>query len=170
MRLMYKLAFAQKRGGTMKQFHSMLLRSAAVAVAVGLFAGSAWAFDLGGKMKDAAKEGAKAGSKSVVEKEINKNLKEKSCSFKPKTTELTCDIDELLGTIKAQKSIAEGSGLANDVDIYVEVGRGKDPKNSSLGSERADVVRNKLRQKISWWDWYDSMTEGDALKIYVKIE
>ena len=138
------------------------------AALVGLI-GTASALDIGGSVKGATKDAAKAGSKAVVANEINKNLKEKNCSFKPKTTDLTCDIEDILGTIQTQKSIAEKSGFTNDVDLYVEVGRGKDSKKPNLGVERADLIRNKLRQRISWWDWYDSVIEGDRLNLYVKI-
>lgn len=136
----------------------------------GLFAVSASAFDIGGAVKSAAIEGAKAGGRAVVEKEINKKLREKNCTFKPKTTELTCDINDILGNIKTQKTVAEKSGLSNDVDLYVEIGRGKDKANSNLATERQDLIRNKLRSKISWWDWYDSIVEGDGLNIFVKVQ
>ena len=71
--------------------------------------------------------------------------------------------------LKTQKAVAEQSGFANNIDIHAEVGEGKDPKNSSLGSDRAALVRNELRKKVSWWDWYDQSVPGDDLKIYIKI-
>ena len=141
----------------------------ALAAVMFLAVGSAYGFDIGNKIGNAAKDGVKAGSKMVVEKEINKNLAEKNCSFKPKTTQLTCDLSDILNTIKTQKTIAEKSGFANDVDIHAEVGEGKDAKNSGLGSDRAALVRNELRKKVSWWDWYDQSVPGDDLKIYIKI-
>ncbi len=146
------------------------ITSVAVGVIALSLAAGAYAFDVGGAVGGAVKDAAKAGGKAVVASEINKNLEKKDCAFKPKTTELTCDIQDILGTIKTQKSIAEKSGLANDVDLYVEIGRGKDPKNPNLGSERREYIENNLRRKISWWDWYDSMAEGDKLHIFVKIE
>lgn len=145
-------------------------RVAGMVVALLCLAVSAYAFDIGSKVKDAAVGAAKGASKAVVAKEINKDLESKNCAFKPKSTELTCDLADVLSTLKTKKAVAEESGFANDVDIYAEIGRGKDPKNLNLGTERADLIRNKLRQQISWWDWYDNMTEGDKLHIYVKIE
>ena len=139
-------------------------------IAAGLFAVSALAFDLGGKVKDATKGAVGAASKAVVEKEINKDLRSKNCAFKAKSTELTCDLSDLLSTLKTKKAIAEESGFANDVDIHVEVGQGSDPKNPNLGYQRLDVIRNELKQKVSWWDWYDMSVSGDKLNVYVKIE
>lgn len=150
------------------------MRSIAVAVLsavlIGVFYASASAFDVGGAVGGAAKDAAKAGGRKVVESEINKNLKEKDCSFKPKSTELNCDLDDILSTIKAQKTIAEKAGLANDVDIYINIGRGNDKKNPNLGSDRMSLVREKLIKKISWWDWYDRMKDGDQLELSVKVE
>lgn len=148
----------------MKKITSVALAVGAVAVLC--LAPQAKALNLGG----VAKEAGKMGGRAVAEKEINKNLAAKNCAFKPKSSELTCDIQDILSAIRAQKTIAEQSGLANDVDLHVEIGRGKDPKNANLGSQRQDFIRNNIRQKISWWDWYDSMTEGDRLKIYIKVQ
>ena len=149
----------------MRRITSVVVALVAISLAAG-----AYALDIGGAVGGAVKDAAKGAGRSVVASEINKNLEKKNCAFKPKSTELTCDIQDILGTIKTQKTVAEKSGLANDVDLYVEIGRGKDAKNPSLGSERREYIQNNLRQKISWWDWYDSMTEGDNLRIYVKIE
>jgi hypothetical protein len=136
------------------------------AILIGFFAFQASALDIGGAMKGAAK----AGGRAAVEKEINKNLKEKNCSFKPKTTELTCDLDDILSTLKTQKSIAEKSGLARDVDVHVNIGEGKDPKNSNLGYERERLIDAKLIKKIGWWDSWSHRVPGDKLEIYVKID
>jgi hypothetical protein len=132
--------------------------------------GSASAFDLGGKVQNATKDAAHAGGKKVVENEINKNLAEKHCAFKPKSTDLTCDLNDILSTIKTQKSVAEKSGFASNVVLNVDVGQGKDPKNSNLGSQRMDIVRNQLHKKISWWDWWDESVSGDDLRITVKVK
>ena len=150
------------------------MRGIKIGVLIGtltfLAAGSSQAFDLGGKLESAAKEGVHAGAKKVVEQEINKNLAQKHCAFKPKSVDLTCDLNDILSTIKTQKSVAEKSGFASNVILNVDVGQGKDPKNSSLGSQRMDIVRTKLHQKISWWDWWDSSVTGDNLKISVDIK
>lgn len=139
-------------------------------VLIAFFASSALAFDLGGKMKDVSKDAAKGASKKVVENEINKSLKEKNCSFKPKTTTLTCDVEDILSTLKNEKTVAEKSGFARNVEIYAEVGRGKDPKNSKLEDQRLQLVRNELKKKINWWNWNDSVIDGDKLILSVKIQ
>lgn len=137
---------------------------------VGLMGGRAGALDLGGKIENAAKDAAHSGAKKVVESEINKNLAKKNCAFKPKSTELTCDLGDILSTLKDQKMIAEKSGFANDVDIHVKIGQGKDGKNASLGTDRSNKVRTELIKKVSWWDWYDTNVEGDKLELTVKIQ
>ncbi|HSA58269.1 MAG TPA: hypothetical protein VLJ37_01115 [bacterium] len=145
-------------------------RLAALAGAIALLvSANSQALDLGSKVGNATKEAAHAGGKMAVEKEINKNLAEKNCSFKPKTTDLSCDLQEILKTLKDQKTIAEKSGFANDVDIFVKIGQGKDAKNPSLGSDRNSKVRTELIKKVSWWDWYDTSIDGDQLELSVKI-
>lgn len=145
-------------------------RLAALAGAVVLLvSASSQALDLGGKMQNAAKDAAHAGGKMAVEKEINKNLAEKNCSFTPKTTDLSCDLQDILKTLKEQKTIAEKSGFAKDVDIFVKIGQGKDKANPSLGSDRNSKVRTELIKKVSWWDWYDTSIDGDKLELSVKI-
>lgn len=151
----------------MKSAKFASLALAAVFAVVGL--GSAHALDLGSKVGNAAKEAGHAGGKMAVEKEINKNLAEKNCSFSPKTTDLSCDLQDILKTLKDQKTIAEKSGFASDVDIFVKVGQGKDAKNANLGSDRSSKVRTELIKKVSWWDWYDSSIDGDKLELSVKI-
>lgn len=146
------------------------LTVSAFALAGFLAAGTAGALDLGGKVQNAAKDAAHAGGKKAVESEINKNLAKKNCSFKPKSTDLTCDLDDILSTLKDQKMIAEKSGFARDVDIFIKVGQGKDAKNPSLGSDRNSKVRTELIKKVSWWDWYDTSIDGDKLELTVKIE
>lgn len=151
----------------MKSAKLATLAFAAAFVVAGL--GSARALDLGSKVGNAAKDAAHAGGKMAVEKEINKNLAEKNCSFTPKTTDLSCDLQDILKTLKDQKTIAEKSGFANDVDIFVKIGQGKDSKNANLGSDRSSKVRTELIKKVSWWDWYDSTIDGDKLELSVKI-
>ncbi len=136
-----------------------------------LLAGSgAWALDLGNPAANAAKDVTHSVSKSAVESEINKDLKKKNCAFKPKTTELNCDLSDVLGTLNEKRAVAEQSGFSNDVDIHVEVGQGVYPKNANLGYQRVDRVRNELRKKVSYWDWYDASVDGDKLNIFVKIQ
>jgi uncharacterized protein YjhX (UPF0386 family) len=146
------------------------MKLAALAGAVVLLAAAgAQALDLGGAVQNKAKDAAHAGGKIAVEKEINKNLAEKNCAFTPKTTDLTCDLQDILKTLKEQKTIAEKSGFASDVDIFVKIGQGKDKANPSLGSDRSSKVRTELIKKVSWWDWYDTSIDGDQLELSVKI-
>lgn len=143
---------------------------AALAGALALIvSANAQALDLGSKVGNAAKDAAHAGGKMAVEKEINKNLAEKNCSFTPKTTDLSCDLQDILKTLKEQKTIAEKSGFANDIDIFAKIGQGKDSKNPNLGSDRSSKVRTELIKKVSWWDWYDSSIDGDKLELSIKI-
>ncbi len=128
------------------------------------------ALDLGGKLQNTAKDAGHKGSKMAVQSQINKSLKEKNCSFKPKSTELTCDLEDILSTFNTQRVVAEQSGFSKDVDIHITVGQGSDPKNPSLGSQRMDEIRNKLKKKTNYWDWYDSTEAGDKLTLSVKIQ
>ena len=82
-------------------------------VAMSVFSTTSFALSLGGIAKDVGK----GASKKVVENEINKNLKEKNCAFKPKSTEMTCDFSEIIKTLNTQRQIAEKSGFANDVEF-----------------------------------------------------
>ncbi len=144
-----------------------------VLAAAGLLAVFAWgaahAFDLGGKVENATKDAAHAGGKKVVENEINKNLAEKNCTFKAKSTDLSCDLSDILKTLKDQKTIAEKSGFSKGVDVFAKIGQGKDSKNPSLGSQRTSKVRTELIKKVSWWDWNDSEVNGDKLELSVHI-
>ncbi len=143
---------------------------AALVGAVALLVSTnAQALDLGSSVGNAAKDAAHAGGKMAVEKDINKNLAAKNCAFTAKTTDLTCDLQDILKTLKEQKTIAEKSGFASDVDIFVKIGQGKDAKNPNLGSDRSSKVRTELIKKVSWWDWYDTSIDGDQLELSVKI-
>jgi|SRR5579885_3226571 len=135
----------------------------------GAVCGTVSAFDLGSKAANVTKDVAHAGGKKAVEQQINKNLAEKNCSFKPKTTQLSCDLNDILKTLKDQKTIAEKSGFSKGVDIFAKIGQGKDAKNPSLGSQRTDKVRTELIKKVSWWDWNDAAVAGDNLELTVKI-
>jgi uncharacterized protein YjhX (UPF0386 family) len=149
------------------------MKGSKLAVLVGsvalLAAGAAYGIDLGGSVQNAAKDATQEGSKIAVEKEMNKDLASKNCTFTPKTTDLSCDLNEILNTLKEQKTIAEKSGYSKDVDIFVKIGQGKDAKNPSLGSDRSSKVRTELIKKVSWWDWYDTSIDGDQLELSVKI-
>jgi uncharacterized protein YjhX (UPF0386 family) len=139
------------------------------ALAVFAVAGVAHALDLGSSIGNKVKDGAQAGSKIAIEKQINKDLAAKNCSFTPKTTELNCDLNDILKTLKDQKTVAEQSGFSSGVDIYAKVGEGNDSKNPSLGSQRMTKVRTELIKKVSWWDWNDTTVTGDKLELSVKI-
>lgn len=143
-----------------------------MTVAVGamiLAAGAAYGLDLGSSVGNKVKDGVQAGSKIAVEKQINKDLAAKNCTFTPKTTELSCDLNDILKTLKDQKTVAEKSGYSSGVDIYAKVGQGNDKKNPNLGDQRLLKVRTELIKKVSWWDWNDSAVEGDKLELSVKI-
>ena len=142
---------------------------AAAAVAALMVGGAAYGFDVGSAVGNKVKDGAQAGGKIAVEKQINKDLAAKNCSFKPKTTDLSCDLSDILNTLKKEKTVAEQSGFSSGVDIYAKVGEGKDPKNSSLGDQRLTKVRTELIKKVSWWDWNDATVDGDKLELTVKI-
>lgn len=143
------------------------LALAAAFVVVGL--GAAQALDLGSAVGNKVKDGVQAGSKIAIEKQINKDLAAKNCSFTPKKTDLSCDLNDILKTLKDEKTVAEQSGFSSGVDIYAKVGQGNDPKNSNLGSDRMLKVRTELIKKVSWWDWNDTAVEGDKLELSVKI-
>lgn len=142
---------------------------AVAAVAALSVAGAAYGLDLGSTVGNKVKDGAQAGGKIAVEKQINKDLAAKNCSFTPKTTDLSCDLNDILKTLKDEKTVAEQSGFSSGVDIYAKVGQGKDPKNSNLGSDRMQKVRTELIKKVSWWDWNDMAVDGDKLELSVKI-
>jgi hypothetical protein len=141
-----------------------------VLAAAMVVAGAAYGLDLGSTAANKAKDAAHAGGKMGVEKQINSDLAKKNCGFKPKTTDLTCDLSDIINTLKNEKSVAEQSGFANDVQIYAKVGQGKDPKNANLGSQRTTKVQTELIKKVSWWSWYDSAIDGDSLELSVKIK
>src|SRR4026207_2412459 len=96
---------------------------AVTAVAAFAVAGAAHALDLGGAVGNKVKDGAQAGGKIAVEKQINKDLAAKNCSFTPKTTDLSCDLSDILKTLKDEKTVAEQSGFSSGVDIYAKIGQ-----------------------------------------------
>lgn len=110
------------------------------------------------------------GTHLAVEKEINKNLKQKNCTFKPKVLETNCDWKGMLDTLKNQKAFFEKSGLANNVYVHCNIGEGKDPKNLYLGDQRENLVDTQLINKIGYWDTMPHRVPGDGLECWVKLD
>lgn len=141
--------------------------TAMVAVAVGALAlaGSAGAIDIGSSVKSTVKGGAEAGGKMAVEKQINDRLAKMQCSFKGKTTDTTCNLNNVVAELKAQHTVAEKSGFG-DFDINVTA-YGPDSKTAGA---RADTMRNKLKPMFGGWDyWVKSEVGGNDLMFQVKI-
>ncbi len=142
---------------------AMMLLTAGTVSALNLGGG------IGGKIGNAAVDVAHSGAKGAVESDINKNLAAKNCSFVPKSTKATCNLDDILNTLKKQKTIAEKSGFSNDVDIFVKIGQGNDKKNRDLGNQRSALLETELIKRVSWWDWRTNYVPGDTLEFSVKI-
>jgi hypothetical protein len=142
---------------------AMMLLAAGTVSALNLGGG------IGGKIGGAAVDVAHSGAKSAVENDINKNLAAKNCSFAKESVEPTCDLKEILNTLKKQKTIAEKSGFASNVDIYARIGQGNSKKNKNLGEQRTELINTELMKKVSWWDWRTNRVPGDGLELTVKI-
>ena len=94
---------------------------------------------------------------------INDKIKKYNCQFKDETsTQTTCDLSQIITELTNWRNGLE-STVANDVDVYVNVGG---PYN------RATFVRNEMHKKLGFWDYMVSADHQNpkGLDIWVKVE
>lgn len=145
-----------------------------LAVAFWLTAGQAHAINLGSvntgnsNANQAIKQGSKA-SRAALEAAINDKIKKENCAFVDAKTEnkTTCNLDKVIKTLANWRSGLE-STIANDVDVHIEASAVK----NDLAWKRVSFVEDKMKQKLSYWDWYSHKTTANAnnLKIWVKVK
>lgn len=129
----------------------------------------AGAFDIptGGSSEAAkAKSITKSVTKTVTTAAINDKLKKENCQFvKGKSDQLTCDLDKILKHLTNWKSGLETTGVTSDFNIHAEASA----ENNDLAWKRVSFVEGKLKQKVSYWDWWSHKTtdNGDKLKIWI---
>src|SRR3990167_8303323 len=149
------------------KFEKVLLLTAVL----GLAAGQAHAINLGNvntgnsDANRAINQGAKV-SRAALEAGINDKLKKENCAFVDGKTEnkTTCDLDKVIKTLANWRSGLE-STIANDVDVHIEASADQ----NSLAWKRVSFVQDKMKAKLSYWDWYSHKTTANAngLKIWV---
>lgn len=147
----------------------------AITAAVLLSANSVWAgfpslkVSNNSTINNAVNKGVKKGTYKALADHINKKIAKHGCQFKDATTTTatTCNLDKVVKELSNWRSGLE-STIANDVNVRVQASA----KNSSLGYKRAKYVRDQIRSKIGYWDYYvSSNTHNEkGLKIWVEIQ
>lgn len=131
---------------------------------------SSMAFDIptGGNPTAAkVKSVTKEATKTITTSAINDKLKKENCQFvKGKTDQVSCDLNKIMKYLTDWKSGLETTGVTSDFDIHAEASA----EDSDLAWKRVSFVEGKLKQKVSYWDWWSHKTtdNGDGLKIWIK--
>lgn len=139
-------------------------------LAVALIATGAYAFSVPtskGNVKGSMEKNVKQGARMGITSEVNRKIKQKNCRFRGESVDqLTCDLNSIIKDLRdAHRGMK--STIANDVNVKV---RAHAKKNSSLANKRANYVRNKVRQRISYWDYYvyGNADGSDKLEIWIE--
>lgn len=155
----------------MKKFTLVILGFALIC-----FSASAMAIGIGdvptggSKGGNAAKKVTKTVVKTVGTSAVNNKIKKEDCKFTNTTTktEIKCKtmtFDGLVSYINNWQSGLEKT-VSSDVNVRGTVcGNG-----SSLASQRASFVRNKIRAKIGYWDYYISGDTCSGEKISLSLD
>ncbi|HBF13840.1 MAG TPA: hypothetical protein DDW49_10740 [Deltaproteobacteria bacterium] len=119
-----------------------------------------------------ANQGIKTSSKvagASIEASINDKIKKENCAFADSKTDnkTTCDLDKIIKYLVDWKKGLE-STIANDVDVHIEASADK----NDLAWKRVSFVQDKMRAKLSYWDWYTHKTtaNADKMKIWVDVK
>lgn len=129
----------------------------------------AFAFDIptGGNPTAAkVKTVTKEATKTITTSAINDKLKKENCQFvKEKSDQVTCDLNKIMKYLTDWKGGLEGTGVTSDFDIHAEASA----ENNDLAWKRVSFIEGKLKQKVSYWDWWSHKTtdNGDGLKIWI---
>ena len=154
------------KGGDMKK---SLIGIAVVAIA--LIATGAYAFSVPtskGNVKHSMEKNVKQGARMGVTSEVNKKIRKKNCRFKGNSeTQLTCDLNAIIKDLQNAHNAMEAT-IANDVNVKVRA-HAKTAKGN-LANKRANFVRNKVRQKVGYWDYYvyGNADGSDKLEIWIE--
>ncbi len=138
-----------------------------LGLSVALVSTGARAFDLGNSIKNTAKGTAKSAAQGATADQINKKLAQQNCTYPSKTSiQPSCNIDSIVSLLAGFNSTAKSSGFANNVIVDVSA-YGKDNK---IARSRAEYLRDRVKQQISYWD-YNVFYEkgGEVADIRVKI-
>jgi hypothetical protein len=139
-------------------------------LAIALIATGAYAFSVptsSGNVKSSMEKNVKQGARMGVTSEVNKKIRRKNCRFKGKSVDqLTCDLNTIINDLKNAHNAME-STIANDVNVKV---RAHAKSSSSLANKRANYVRNKVRSRIGYWDYYVYGTKDGTDKLEIWIE
>ena len=112
-----------------------------------------------------ANKGINKAATKGLEKAINDKIKKLGCSFADETsTATTCNLDKLVRELSLWRQGLEGT-IANDFNIYVEAGG----KKSTVASSRGNFVRNKIKSKIGYWDYYVQTKVGKKYKKHLNV-
>lgn len=131
-------------------------------LAVALIALNAYAWKVptsGGGVKGSMESNVKEAGRTAVVEDTNKKIRKKNCRFTNSTTEYetTCNLDSVIQDMQKTRDALKGTTLANSVRVTVTA----HAKDRSLGYKRAENVRDKLRNRFSWWNYNVSkMVDG----------
>lgn len=130
------------------------------------FGASTQAFNIGGAVNRAAQGAAKGAARGAVASEYNKKLAKHKCRCNDTQTQVEgCNIDAIVSELNAFRNAAEGSGFARDVDINVD-SQGKD---SNSARQCANLVRDKVRAQVGWWDYHVRYNKGDKERVLLQV-
>lgn len=117
----------------------------------------------------AVNTGVDTAKNKGLEKVINDKIAKYNCQFKDVKTvnDTTCDLGKLINELEAWRTGLEGT-VANDVNINVQASA----NTSSLAWDRGNHIRDQIRQRINYWDYYVTSNTGSdrALKIWVTVD
>lgn len=113
------------------------------------------------------------GKNKVIEDALNKDLAKKNCAFVDNSTQTTCDLNQVLNTLRSQESALKAAGLINNVTIYATAHG--DKKGAASAYNRSVSVRNALYDNApSWRYWYYRPAEkkdgSNQLELRVQVK
>lgn len=108
-----------------------------------------------------------AKNKAIAD-DINNKIKGYNCAFQNSDTktDTTCNLDDVINTIKSKKDVLETFGLAN-VHVYIKAGG-----NDKNASDRSQHIRDVLYGQMNWWHYdVNSVRDGsNNLNIWVEVK
>ncbi|EKD51378.1 MAG: hypothetical protein ACD_62C00269G0004 [uncultured bacterium] len=140
----------------------------AVLVTASAFAGFPKINTGNSTMNKVVNTGVSTAVNTTVASDINKAIKSYNCAFKNSTTttDTTCDMSQVINTIKSKKSALETLGLAK---VYVHV---KASGNDTTAYKRSNFIRDRLYGEMNWYRYNVSSSTDNSnnLAIWVEVQ
>lgn len=122
-------------------------------------------FSTGGISKQVEKQGKSQATKAIV-RDYNKKLAKENCTYADATTiEPSCDLDKIISDLSNFHNAMEGT-IARDINIILET---QGPTRNTAW-KRAEYIRDRVRNKITWWDWTIRYRDGRANEVKIQIQ